>query len=204
MTVRGIAKRAIQLGANQKLSELTPLVGLLKRRRLEVVVEIGTARGGTLAAWCALAQPDAVLVSVDLPGGRHGGGYSEDEAVRYRAHARPRQDLHFLRRDSHDPETLEALEQILEHRPIDFLMIDGDHTYDGVAADYRMYGPLVRDPGGVIAFHDVLPHPQVPDCQVDRFWDELKRTHNHLEFTDPGDDRGWGQWGGIGVVIREP
>jgi hypothetical protein len=70
MTARALAKRAVRLGANQKVDELTRLIRLLKRRRLETVVEIGTARGGTLAAWCALAQPDAVLVSIDLPGGR--------------------------------------------------------------------------------------------------------------------------------------
>ena len=53
LTAKGLAKRAVKLGANQKISELTPLVRLLKRRRLDTVVEIGTARGGTFATWCA-------------------------------------------------------------------------------------------------------------------------------------------------------
>jgi predicted O-methyltransferase YrrM len=200
VTAKAIAKRAIELGANQKLSELTKLVRLLKRRRLDTVVEIGTARGGTFAAWCQLAQPDAVLVSIDLPGGAHGGGYSEQDAAHFAARAKPAQSLHFLRADSHAPETKAELVALLAGRPVDFLMIDGDHTYEGVACDYEMYGPLVA-PGGVIAFHDILPHPQVPDCQVDCFWAELRATREHREFTDPADERGWGQWGGIGVLL---
>ena len=200
-TSRGLAKRAVELGANQKLSELTPLVRLLRRKRLDTVLEIGTARGGTFALWCAVAQPDAVLVSIDLPGGMHGGGYSEQEAERFRGFARRRQQVHFLRADSHAETTRDELAAILDGRSLDFLMIDGDHTYEGVANDYRMYSPFVAD-GGLIAFHDILPHPQVPDCQVDRLWTELRQSGEHLEFTDADDDRGWGQWGGIGVLIH--
>jgi len=36
---------------------------------------------------------------------------------------------------------------------IDFLLIDGDHRYDAVLADYRFWSLLVRV-GGCIAFHD--------------------------------------------------
>ena len=199
LTARLLAKRAVELGANQKISELTPLVRLLRRRRLDTVLEIGTARGGTFALWCAIAHPGAVLVSIDLPGGMHGGGYSEQDAERFRSYARRRQQLHFLRADSHAETTRDALAAILDGRSVDFLMIDGDHTYEGVATDYRMYSQLVAD-GGLIAFHDILPHPQVPDCQVDRLWAELKASSEHVEFTDAEDDRGWGQWGGIGVL----
>ena len=38
--------------------------------------------------------------------------------------------------------------------PLDLLFIDGDHSYDGVRADFELYGRLVR-PGGLIALHDV-------------------------------------------------
>lgn len=200
MTARRLAKRAVKLGANQKISELTPLVRLLQSRRLDTVVEIGTARGGTFATWCSLAEPDAVLVSIDLPGGAYGGGYSEQDAERFSGYARSRQQVHFLRDDSHAESTRAALAMILDGRSVDFLMIDGDHTYEGVRADYEMYSPFLAE-GGLVAFHDILPHPQVPSCRVDQLWEELKATNEHLEFTDPEDDRGWGQWGGIGVLL---
>jgi predicted O-methyltransferase YrrM len=38
---------------------------------------------------------------------------------------------------------------------IDFLFIDGNHSYEQVLADYLMYSPLVKR-GGIIAFHDTI------------------------------------------------
>jgi len=39
--------------------------------------------------------------------------------------------------------------------PIALLWIDGDHTYEGVKADFEAWAPLVI-PGGIVAFHDSL------------------------------------------------
>jgi predicted O-methyltransferase YrrM len=196
-----LARQAQRKGAMQKLRELAPLLGLLMRRSPGVVVEIGTARGGTFYAWCRVAGPDATIVSIDLAGGPFGGDRATTDSSALRRYGQPGQQLHFIQDDSHDMKTRARLEEILGGREIDFLMIDGDHTYEGVAADYRMYSRFVAD-GGVIAFHDILPHPQVPECEVDRLWRELRAEGEHVEFTDPDDDRGWGQWGGIGVLVH--
>lgn len=40
--------------------------------------------------------------------------------------------------------------------PLDFVFIDGDHSEDGVRADFRLIAPSVK-PGGLIAFHDLIP-----------------------------------------------
>lgn len=37
--------------------------------------------------------------------------------------------------------------------PLDFLFIDGNHSYESVLCDFLLYYPLVK-PGGVVAFHD--------------------------------------------------
>ncbi len=50
MTSRKLASIAIKKGATQKITELSPLINLLKKRKLSTVVEIGTERGGTLCA----------------------------------------------------------------------------------------------------------------------------------------------------------
>jgi GT2 family glycosyltransferase/glycosyltransferase involved in cell wall biosynthesis/cephalosporin hydroxylase len=201
-----IAGEALARGANQKLTELAPLLDLLDERDLGCVVEIGTERGGTLYAWCQVAAPDALVVSIDLPGGPYGGGYTEEDAERFREQAQPGQELHFLRSDSHDPATVAALEEILAGRPIDFLFIDGDHTYYGARKDFELYSPFVAE-DGLVALHDILPHAEFPDVKVDVVWRELKQRAEHVEeLVDPDSDRGWGPWGGIGVLFgaRQP
>ena len=194
-----VARDAQRLGAMQKLRELAPLIALVRRQSPRVVVEIGTARGGSLYAWCRAAAADATVVSIDLPGGPFGGANGTADVEIARRYGRPAQQLHFIREDSHDPQTRARLESILRGREIEFLMIDGDHTYAGVKQDFEMYSPLVgaQKP---IALHDVLPHPAVLACEVDRFWSELKANRRHVEFIDRADGAGAVQYGGIGVV----
>ncbi len=199
MDSRKLAKIAIRKGATQKLSELSPLISLLKKRRLRTVVEIGTEKGGTLYAWCRIAQPDAKIVSIDLPGGAFGGGYTLNDVKKFRAYKKKNQKLYFLRKDSHRQSTKKELLKKLNGRKIDFLMIDGDHKYAGVRKDWQLYSPLVKQ-NGLIVFHDILFHPEVPECKVDKLWNEIKVGYKHREFMDREDDRGWGQWGGIGVL----
>ena len=52
-------------------------------------------------------------------------------------------------------------------RKIDFLFIDGDHSYKGVTTDFRLYSPLVKDYGN-IAFHDII------DGHTEKSYDFLK------------------------------
>jgi cephalosporin hydroxylase len=197
-----LAREAIRRGAYQKVPELEPLVKLVRERRPQTVVEIGSLNGGTLFAWCQVAHPEALIVSIDLPRGMFGGGYSWRDARRFRKYALPGQELHTLRRDSQDPKTVERVEGLLAGRSIEFLLIDGDHSYDGVKRDWQLYEPLVAE-SGLIAFHDILEHEAQPLCEVDQLWRELAPLHETVEFSDPDDDRGYGQWGGIGVIFKQ-
>jgi predicted O-methyltransferase YrrM len=200
MNINRIAEAAIDSkGATQKIVEFVSLLRLLKRRKIKTIVEIGTAQGGTLYTWCKIATSDALIISIDLPGGPFGGGYTLNDIKKFRKHRRKNQKLHFLRKDSHKQETKNKLLEILDGRKIDFLFIDGDHSYRGVKKDFQQYSPLVKQ-RGLIVLHDILRHPKVPECKVDKFWNEMKRKYKYVEFTDREDDRGWGQWGGIGVI----
>jgi predicted O-methyltransferase YrrM len=164
------------------------------------VLEIGTARGGSLYLWTQAATQDAVLVSVDLPGGEFGGAYPPCREAFYRAFARPGQTLHLFRLDSHRADTKSMVQRAFGERAVDFAFIDGDHTYEGVMADFRDYGPLVR-PGGLIAFHDILPRPDMPGIQVDRFWNEIRGRHDCQELIGR---EGSGRRIGIGMLrVRE-
>jgi predicted O-methyltransferase YrrM len=195
-----LAHEAQLRGAMQKLAELAPLLTLLARRRPAVVVEIGTYRGGSFYAFCHVAEPQATLVSIDLPGGLFGGGYDEEQLRSIGGYGFPTQSLHFLARDSQDVATRDEVAELLDDHPIDFLMIDGDHQYEGVRRDFELYSPLVA-PSGLVAFHDILPHPRQPLCEVHVFWNEVKSRYRHIELTDAGEDWGVGQWGGIGVLF---
>jgi len=160
------------------------------------VLEIGTARGGTLYLWTQAATQDATIVSVDLPGGEFGGAYPACRISFYEAFARPGQKLHLLRTDSHKHQTVEKVRHLFDNHPIDFAFIDGDHSYEGVKSDFFSYGPMVR-PGGIIAFHDTLPRPDLPEIQVDRFWREIKKKYDTKELIGP---EGSGRKIGIGLV----
>jgi predicted O-methyltransferase YrrM len=195
-----LAREAQRRGAVQKLAEFAPLLTLLAQRGPRVVVEIGTYRGGSFYALCRVADPRATLVSIDLPGGLFGGGYDEEELRAMRGYGLRSQSLHFLARDSSEEATRDALVELLPGLPIDFLMIDGDHRYEGVRRDFELYSPLVSA-RGLIAFHDILPHPRAPLCEVDRLWNEIKPHYPHVELVDRGEDWGAGQWGGIGVLF---
>ena len=199
MNARKLATAAMKKGAVQKVKELYPLICLLKKRKLRTVVEIGTQKGGTLYAWCKVAEPDALIVSIDLPGGPFGGGYSLKDMKRFRTYKRKNQKIYFFRKDSHKKSTKDELIKKLKGRKIDLLFIDGDHRYKGVKKDWNLYAPLVKR-NGLIVFHDILFHPKIPQCKVDRLWNEIKRQYRNREFIDRYDDRGWGQWGGIGVI----
>jgi len=162
--------------------EIIQLAEWVEKRRPRTVVEIGTAHGGTLFLWCRLADPQATIVSIDLPGGIHGGGYPYWKSWIYRRFRMAGQTLRLLRGDSHRPEMLAQLKSLLPgDGKVDFLFIDGDHTYEGVKADFEMYSPLVR-PGGLVVFHDICKHAEAVNCQVDRFWHEVKNERRAHEF----------------------
>jgi len=195
MDSQAVMEKAIKLGAIQKPLELLLFLDFLKKRPPKTVVEIGTAKGGAFFALCQRARSDATLVSIDLPGGPFGGGYERKDQKVFKSYGKGNQDLHFIRKDSHLESTKRELVKLLGGKKIDLLLIDGDHSYMGAKKDWDLYSPLVKE-NGLIALHDILLHPKVPECQVDRVWSEIKDEFKHEEFVDRNDD----SWGGIGLL----
>lgn len=177
--------------------EFLELLKIFEELNPKYIMEIGTANGGTLFSFCKLAKDDATIISVDLPEGPFGGGYPEWKIPIYQAFAKENQKLYLLRKDSHQQETLEEVKKILNGNKLDFLFIDGDHTYKGVKKDFEMYSPLVRK-GGIIAFHDIVCHSLVPmEVQVEKLWKEIKNIFPLKELIkSPNQD-----WAGIGVIF---
>lgn len=175
--------------------EITKLLEIIMLLKPKIVLEIGTAGGGTLFLFTRVANPEAAIISIDLPEGPFGGGYPKWKIPLYKSFARVGQRIYLIRADSHDPDTLESINQVLVHRKVDFLFIDGDHTYEGVKRDFEMYSPLVKE-GGIITFHDILEHPPETGCEVNRFWNEIKNNYKYIEIVK---ERGQ-KWAGIGVL----
>jgi predicted O-methyltransferase YrrM len=179
----------------QLKEEIIGLLKVLAKRRPKVILEIGTASGGTLFLFARASSPDGVIISVDLPGGRFGGGYPEWKIPFYKSFAIHEQKIFLIREDSHALSTLDTVKTVLEERRLDFLPIDGDHTYDGVKMDFEMYSKFVSK-GGMIAFHDICPHPPETGCEVNKLWCEIKERYAHDEMINDSKQG----WAGIGVV----
>jgi predicted O-methyltransferase YrrM len=183
------------INPSQVEEEITELLAILAKNRPKFVLEIGTAQGGTLFLFTRVSSPDATIISIDLPSGRFGGGYPKWKIPFYESFGVYKQKIHLLRKDSHVFSTVDIVERILKGFKLDFLFIDGDHTYDGVKRDFEMYSRLVRK-GGIIAFHDICPHPPDTGVEVNKFWREIKKQYRHEELIH---DCAQG-WAGIGLV----
>ena len=177
--------------------EFIELLKIFQTLNPKYILEIGTANGGSLFCFCKLARGDAKIISIDLPEGPFGGGYPEWKIPIYQAFKKKNQKLYLLRMDSHKKETLEKVKEILNGEELDFLFIDGDHSYEGVKKDFEMYSPLVKK-GGIIAFHDIAEHPLETECEVKRLWDEIKNSFNFKEIIDNISQK----WAGIGILFK--
>lgn len=183
--------------ALQIKNELLKFIKLIAKYRPQIVLEIGTARGGTLFLLTKVSSPNAHLISLDLPGGQYGGGYNRWVGNFYKSFALDTQKISMIRADSHNVSTLNKLKKILKDKHIDVLFIDGDHTYEGVKKDFEMYSPLVKI-GGIIAFHDIVVHPPEINCNVNKYWNEIKHNFEYKEFVENWDQK----MCGFGIIIK--
>jgi len=71
---------------------------------------------------------------------------------------------------------------------VDFLFIDGDHSYEGLKGDWTSWSPLIK-PGGVVALHDsrATPNRPIHDAGSVRYCQEVIVYHpgfEVIEFVD--------------------
>jgi len=67
----------ISISPAQVKEEIMELLKILARYKPRTILEIGTAYGGSLFLFTRVANSDARIISIDLPGGQFGGGYPE-------------------------------------------------------------------------------------------------------------------------------
>lgn len=181
---------------DQKRSEFLSLLALLAGNPPNFLCEIGTAYGGTLFQLARVCAPDATIISVDV-------GTQMVRRLVYRQMGLSRQQIICIRGDSSSPETVKQVTSVLGRNRLDCLLIDGDHSLDGVTADFANYSPLVQA-GGKIVFHDIIPDYENRfgiqgsgwAGEVHKFWQQLRSQFSFEEFVENPEQDGYG----LGVI----
>ncbi len=150
------------------------------------VVEIGTWHGVTTCRLRAAMARNGDLYAVDpYAPGRLGLNFQELIAHREVGKVGGGGRVHWVRMTG-----AQAARAHVEKRLplVDFLFIDGDHTYEGLKADWEGWSPLVG-PAGIIALHDSHPAPwrKIERAGSVRYTEEViikDHRYNLLEVVD--------------------
>jgi cephalosporin hydroxylase len=190
MNVVALVDQGMGVGMLQHREEALMLASFLAAQRPRGVMEIGSWKGGTFLVLCGLSCPSSPKISIDL------NAYGDLACTMEERNAMMRSwspKVRCVVGDSHIPGTQEAARAMLGDARLDFLLIDGDHSYDGCKADYLMYGPMVSDQGW-IAFHDIndTPKHRASGCMVSQVWSEVRGEKVEISLGR--------EWGGIGLV----
>jgi len=122
-------------------------------------VEIGAYKGKSavyMAEEIIKSKKDITFWAVDTFEGTKDEQHDEDFFEEFLANIEPvKMNIKFHKEDS------KQAYKRYEDNSIDFLFIDGDHTYKGVKADLTNWYPKVKQ-GGIIAGHDYAE----PTCGV--------------------------------------
>lgn len=171
-------------------------IALLQERGVRSYCEIGARHGDTLHEIAISLPAGSKIVGVDLPGGLWGTSTSRRHLELVIADLCERgYKASCIFGDSQT----EATHRLVAGRgPYDAILIDGDHTLEGVTSDWRLYGSMAS----TIAFHDIVGTGQAEKVngspvEVPMLWDSIKRAGQDVrEFVAPGSKMG------IGCVVR--
>lgn len=175
-----------EIKCEQHEGELAALLQLGQRRKS--ILEIGSRYGGVLTGFHHTCPPDTKIYSIDL--GWDVEGCKEPHADELKAAVDwiASQGRH-IELKSGDSKSLECIAWAKERAPFDLIFIDGDHSYEGVAADWQNYGALAQ----IIGFHDIAN----PNLGVMRLWHELAPQYNTAQWRQKNSIMG------IGVIYRD-
>lgn len=180
--------------ASQNKFELESLIALLVEKKVKRYLEIGAREGDTFhEIMLSLPLPEFGL-AVDYPGGLW-GKHTTSKKLELAINDLKSKGLNCscLLGDSKDMFIVREAERYCW----DAIFIDGDHTLDGVTADWKNYGDLAP----IIIFHDIVGQDQKEKVhgnlvEVPKLWAVLKEEFKHIEFIDEGSQMG------IGVIFR--
>lgn len=150
------------------IDEACYIFSLIRKKKPKVIFEIGTYMGGgTILIACA-KDKSSRLYSIDLKV-KHAEHYS-DENIKKLICLVDKKNTYLIKGDS---------KEYIPAEKIDFLFIDGDHSYEGVKADFEHYLSYLNN-GADILFHDaVAARPHVTCHQtIYKFVKEIENSPN--------------------------
>lgn len=176
---------------SQNEFELRSFIDLMLARQVTRYLEIGARHGDTFFEVMTSLPKGSKGVAVDLPGGMWGTDKSRASLEDACSDLRRRgYDVRCIFGDSRSA----GIRQIvMVEGPYDAALIDGDHRYAGVKADWENYARFAS----LVAFHDIVGEGQAEKVhgnlvEVPRLWAELKAEHETVEFVDAGSKMGIG------------
>jgi DNA-binding Lrp family transcriptional regulator len=137
-----------------------------------LLTELPTLQLGMVDTWGVFAEDSSYAKSGDGIVTRTQEQREEDlaEALRVTDHARDRRQI--LRMTSEEATRMFApWESAVEEGSLDFVFLDADHSYAGIAADIQLWAPKVRS-GGLLCGHDYGMEVFYPQWGVTRAVDE--------------------------------
>jgi len=152
-------------------------------RRL--LAEVGVWHGVTTARLRAAMARDGLLYAIDpYPAGRL--GFSAQQRIAHREVARVANGRVAWLRTS-GAEAARALAPDAGGR-IEFVFLDGDHSYDGLRRDWDGWVPLMA-PGGIVALHDSRSTAarRIDDAGSVRFTGDVIRRDARFSVVDEQD-----------------
>lgn len=134
----------------QRTNELAAMMQSARSLAPQVVMEIGSDKGGSFFHWCKSLPTVRRAIAIEYNGIPFIEGFLK---------LFPTIDFCFVEGSSYEPSNVARVNTFLhdtneEDKPdfIDCLFIDGDKN--GTARDFHAYAPMVR-PGGLVFIHDI-------------------------------------------------
>lgn len=167
-----------EYGIQQIPGEFLDFMEFCREQDIQSVIEIGSYTGGTTFMFREAFEKRVIAVDINP--------LSDIKGVEY------------ISGDSQQEDTIKAVNTLLGQSKVDMLFVDGNHSYEGVKADWENYCKRVKK-GGLIVFHDIVDSQEhrIQGCNVAQLWDTLKKSSDAKEFITDGST-----WGGIGVIVK--
>lgn len=181
----------MKYGEYQNEREFDALLDIFTKLNPKSVLEIGSLLGGTLYQFIQRMEKESKITSIDMLVSEQDSRYINQKLghdTLWKEYAKKYGVILQIIEES--SRNLSSFTKVVNFTPVlDFLFIDGDHSYIGAKSDYDMYSKIVRS-DGIIALHDISPIEGT--SQVSKLWEEIKQTNYTDEFLFDSTGKGIG------------